>query len=852
MKIIIYILIGVFRLSLSLLNADDWSLEINSINSDSSIPGDMIIMGVCEDCHDGFHYNEDETDLPPGPIPMTNIQFKNPSWIGQEDSNGNICEYTSFYSDYKSVHEPSDLLIWKITGSCPESVQESSNVFQLSWAVDTLAQEYEIYMYTGENGIDMRYTTSVSISCELLTPTWNLIDDEWVTVTPSIRVLMGGCASTGLETFYLDNDGDGFGSQIPSEFCAGFQPIEWVNNNADLDDSIFCESNDFDICWVCDGNDMNLDCADICSPDTPAGESQEEEGYMYGAFIDSCGICSEGTTNHEANGDQDCNGECFGLAFEDNCQICSEGTTNHEANSDQDCAGECFGDGFFDYCNECNGYNQSCLDTIFGSGPSDLYAQINIELNQIHLTWIYNDINISNQIAGYRFYEQMDDDLDLIASIESNNIFSYSINNYLEGTFCLSAFDLYNNETELICSESSQFSNFIFSLTDGANLISFPYLSNEDALVGNIFSPLTDNIDGIISEGIASSYNSSLDIWQGTVQEIERRNGYWIKMNLSDEQGSINFSVAGIETDHNTVYNLHDGANLVSYVGIDSMEIGDAIPDDIEGLFEAIIGEGVAATPNPVLGWVGSLDKFILGNGYWLKIDPEVSSIDMIWNSDNNRSESINDNINPKELNEFNFVQSTLQAFYFIEDINANTFILDEDDIIISYCNNILTGARYYNDEITDIPAMGNDGYKTIGYCDLYNTPSFKLFDNETGRVINLIGDNIPKWENLGIFFITLEDEIATYHPQKTQLISAYPNPFNPTTRIDFEIHKLQNIQLSIYNIDGRLVEILKDERMGIGSHSVVWNSNQNPSGIYILRLVTKENSYSNKLFLIK
>ena len=83
---------------------------------------------------------------------------------------------------------------------------------------------------------------------------------------------MGGCASSGLSTFYLDNDGDGFGSQTSSEFCAGFQPMEWVNNNDDLDDSVFCESNNFDACWVCDGNDIDIDCAGICNPDTPTGE----------------------------------------------------------------------------------------------------------------------------------------------------------------------------------------------------------------------------------------------------------------------------------------------------------------------------------------------------------------------------------------------------------------------------------------------------------------------------------------------------------------------------------------------------------------------------------------------------
>ena len=851
MKTINQILKIISIILLSLINADDWSIEISSANFDTNIPGDMIVMGVCENCHDGFHYNEDEVDLSPGPIPMTNIQFKNPNWIGQEDSNGNVCEYTSFYSDYKSIHEPSDLLIWEITGSCPESVQESYNMFQLSWQVDTLAQEYEIYMYTGDNGIDMRYTTSASISCDLLTPTWNIIDGEWVTVTPSIRILMGGCASTGLSTFYLDNDGDGLGSQTYSEFCAGFQPLGWVNNNNDLDDSIYCESNTFDNCWVCNGDNIELDCANICSPDTPIGFEQYQQGYTYGAFIDNCGICSEGSTNHEANSDQDCAEECFGTAFIDDCGVCSEGSTNHEENSDQDCAGECFGNGFFDYCNECNGYNQSCLDLVFGQGPSDLYAQIDLELNQIHLTWIYNDINISNQINGYNIYEQIDSNLTLIGSMLNLDNDSYSINNYLEGVFCIAAYDLYGNETNPICAQASEFSNFIFTLADGANLISFPYLSNDDAFVDNIFNPLTENIDGVISEGIASSYNSFLDIWQGTVQEIERRNGYWVKMNLDDSEGNINFSVSGIETDHNTIYNLHDGANLVSYVGVDSVDIGDAIPDDIEHLFEAIIGQGVAATPNPMLGWVGSLNKFILGNGYWLKMNPDITSVDMIWNSDNNRT-SYSSNKKIKMMNEFRPNQSTLQAFYFINEINSKTFDVDENDIIISYCNEILTGSRYYSNEITDVPAMGEDGHKTIGYCNESDIPTFKFYDYETDRIIKLESNDIPQWENLGVYFITLEEPSNFYIPTETKLISIYPNPFNPTTKINFEIHKPQNIQLLIYDIYGRLIEVVKNEKMEIGNHTIKWDSKQNSSGIYIVKLITEKDSYSNKIFLIK
>ena len=50
-----------------------------------------------------------------------------------------------------------------------------------------------------------------------------------------------------------DADGDGLGNGISEDFCAADVPSGWVLNNADMDDSIFCYSNEFDDCGVCDG-----------------------------------------------------------------------------------------------------------------------------------------------------------------------------------------------------------------------------------------------------------------------------------------------------------------------------------------------------------------------------------------------------------------------------------------------------------------------------------------------------------------------------------------------------------------------------------------------------------------------
>ena len=54
---------------------------------------------------------------------------------------------------------------------------------------------------------------------------------------------MGGCASTGTLLYYIDEDQDGLGSGTPYDFCPGFEPTGYINNNIDIDDNIYCTSN---------------------------------------------------------------------------------------------------------------------------------------------------------------------------------------------------------------------------------------------------------------------------------------------------------------------------------------------------------------------------------------------------------------------------------------------------------------------------------------------------------------------------------------------------------------------------------------------------------------------------------
>jgi len=79
-----------------------------------------------------------------------------------------------------------------------------------------------------------------------------------------------------------------------------------------------------------------------------------------------------------------------------------------------------------------------------------------------------------------------------------------------------------------------------------------------------------------------------------------------------------------------------------------------------------------------------------------------------------------------------------------------------------------------------------------------------------------------------------------------------YPNPFNPTTTISYELPEAQNIKLQVFDITGRLVETLYEGFKEAGHWDVTWNAGDQSSGIYIYRLQVDDKHISRKMLLIK
>lgn len=95
-------------------------------------------------------------------------------------------------------------------------------------------------------------------------------------------------------------------------------------------------------------------------------------------------------------------------------------------------------------------------------------------------------------------------------------------------------------------------------------------------------------------------------------------------------------------------------------------------------------------------------------------------------------------------------------------------------------------------------------------------------------------------------------------HPAVDRLGGCFPNPFNPVTKIRFELASPTVVDLKIYDLQGRLVKALvTDEVLGSGRHETEWNGRDErgakvATGVYIYRLVTDRFSGSRSMTLIK
>jgi subtilisin family serine protease len=88
--------------------------------------------------------------------------------------------------------------------------------------------------------------------------------------------------------------------------------------------------------------------------------------------------------------------------------------------------------------------------------------------------------------------------------------------------------------------------------------------------------------------------------------------------------------------------------------------------------------------------------------------------------------------------------------------------------------------------------------------------------------------------------------------PTRFTLHAAFPNPFNPTTTIAFDLPSTSTVRLDVYNVLGQRVATLVDGELPAGVHEIRWDASSVGSGVYFARIVAGENTATTKMVLLK
>ncbi len=105
-----------------------------------------------------------------------------------------------------------------------------------------------------------------------------------------------------------------------------------------------------------------------------------------------------------------------------------------------------------------------------------------------------------------------------------------------------------------------------------------------------------------------------------------------------------------------------------------------------------------------------------------------------------------------------------------------------------------------------------------------------------------------PYYSNLSSVGVTKSKST----PTNFYLSQNYPNPFNPSTTIRYDLSGNYFVSLKVYDVLGREVATLVNARQPAGSHSVTFNADRFPSGVYFYRLVSDSYTASRKMIFIK
>jgi len=276
--------------------------------------------------------------------------------------------------------------------------------------------------------------------------------------------------------------------------------------------------------------------------------------------------------------------------------------------------------------------------------------------------------------------------------------------------------------------------------------------------------------------------------------------------------------------------------------------------------------DGIYKTTNFGVNWIksdnGVTSPFVLESAVFINESVMFAQI-IDWSVNYLLFKSTNGGVNWTQIvnpynnqNEIKFFTQNLNTIYagtmsglYASTNNGDSWTLKSNGMPISsvqgltYVNNIIYAAtstqgiykstdnaltwQSYNDGISNNTIYSISSGGPVLFAG--GSGSFYIRNPETS--INHIGENIPSKYSLG---------------------QNYPNPFNSSSKFKFEISKSGDVKIIVYDIQGREVQTLVNERLSAGTYEVRFDGSMLTSGVYFYRMVTHGFTEAKRMLLIK
>jgi hypothetical protein len=323
--------------------------------------------------------------------------------------------------------------------------------------------------------------------------------------------------------------------------------------------------------------------------------------------------------------------------------------------------------------------------------------------------------------------------------------------------------------------------------------------------------------------------------------------GYWLRFDNSDST-----TVSGNNINEITI-SLSEGWNLIAGP---SGEVPVSWVYDPDSLI----------VPNTLFGYDASgyieSNSLAPGYGYWIRsFGSGEISLSIGWNENVSHFQYLE-----KKQEDLNNISINGKTLYFGNSILSKTEKLsfslppkppvEGTDIRFSGDTKLCT----IEECVIEVMSSGQDlflSYNIIpfeGSKSSQGTPVWMLVHEKTGEEFTLTETGVIEITG-NVTELILRKSISPQTPTEFTLFPAHPNPFNPSSTIRFAIPDVKTVyatSLHIYDIQGRLVETLVNEKLSSGNHSVQWNAKKFASGVYFIHLQSGNFSKVDKLMLIK